>query len=372
MIGGRPREDALDALLSRALAQQALPRSLADDEFAALWDRAEAHSVDLLLAAAVREGSGVPLHVREEATKRLAAAKLVEQLRYAELRGVLGAIAGIDTLLLKGAALAYTLYPEPHLRPRLDLDLFVRADDVAAADRVLAEGGYAPQPPAALADAQRGYARIDHSGLHHYIDLHWGVTSLHPFAAVLPFDSAWASSVPIEALGSTARTLAYPDALLLACVHRVAHHHDSASLLWLWDVHLLAGRLAPAEWGTLVRTARETRMRAVMMRGLDLARSRFGTEVPTAVLEQLLTTDQKEPAARFVGGVRLIEVAAGELGAMRSWSDRLRFVRQNLFPPPSHMRATYNGWPAVLLPLMYLARVVRGGRRWLRRPRGSG
>jgi len=45
--------------------------------------------------------------------------------RVVELREVLAALAGagLPVLLLKGAALAYTLYPEPHLRDRSDTDL---------------------------------------------------------------------------------------------------------------------------------------------------------------------------------------------------------------------------------------------------------
>ena len=41
-------------------------------------------------------------------------------------------------LLLKGAALAYTLYPEPHLRERCDTDLLLPSrEDAERAGRVL-------------------------------------------------------------------------------------------------------------------------------------------------------------------------------------------------------------------------------------------
>ncbi len=66
-------------------------------------------------------------------------------MRAAELREVLAALAGagLPVLLLKGAALAYTLYPEPHLRERCDTDLLLPSrDEAERAWRVLQTLGY--------------------------------------------------------------------------------------------------------------------------------------------------------------------------------------------------------------------------------------
>lgn len=43
----------------------------------------------------------------------------------------------VDFLVLKGAAWAHTVYPEPHLRQSGDIDLLVKQEDQAAAGRVL-------------------------------------------------------------------------------------------------------------------------------------------------------------------------------------------------------------------------------------------
>ncbi len=52
--------------------------------------------------------------------------------------------AGIDLLVLKGAALAYMLYPQPLLRPMRDIDILVRAADVYRAYALLPEIGFTP------------------------------------------------------------------------------------------------------------------------------------------------------------------------------------------------------------------------------------
>ena len=56
--------------------------------------------------------------------------------------------AGIDALVLKGAALAHLVYPQPLLRPMRDIDILVRAEEVYRAYELLPEIGFAPPPGA--------------------------------------------------------------------------------------------------------------------------------------------------------------------------------------------------------------------------------
>jgi hypothetical protein len=54
---------------------------------------------------------------------------------------------GIETFLLKGAALAHLVYPEPGMRPMKDLDFLVRPQDARSLELVLVNLGYQPSPP---------------------------------------------------------------------------------------------------------------------------------------------------------------------------------------------------------------------------------
>ncbi|GAG77142.1 unnamed protein product, partial [marine sediment metagenome] len=53
-------------------------------------------------------------------------------LRKHDLLALLQALeqAGLSVVLLKGGALAYTHYPEPHLRARVDTDIFIDSADI--------------------------------------------------------------------------------------------------------------------------------------------------------------------------------------------------------------------------------------------------
>src|SRR5205814_1722191 len=50
--------------------------------------------------------------------------------------------AGLEPIVLKGAALAYTAYPEPALRTHSDIDLLLGPDELPLASDVLAEAGF--------------------------------------------------------------------------------------------------------------------------------------------------------------------------------------------------------------------------------------
>ena len=297
--------------------------------------------------------------VRQAAARELPAARQLSVICDAA-RG-----AGIDLLLLKGAALAYTHYSKPWLRPRNDVDLFVRVADLARAEAVLVSLGYRrePEADAELWTGQRHYAKATAAASVH-VDLHWRVANPLAFAHVLTFDEVWPRSVEVPTPGPIARTLSPPDALLLACVHRVAHHRDRVSLLWLWDIHLLASGLSDDGWRHFVDVAASSRMQAVCARGLALAGEYFGTALRGGAFEAAAASTG-DPAEAFLReGMRPVDVARADLAALSDWRQKLALVREHLCPPMTYMRDRYSGCPRVLLPLAYVHRIIRGAPKW--------
>lgn len=363
-----------DEQLCAVLGGRGPGRRLSEEDFNALWERACAHDVDVLLAAAcLRLEDHIPADASRQVAGRLADAELRDLLRCRELCRIAAnfAAVGVDVLLLKGAGLAHTVYPAPQLRPSRDIDLFIRRESLDAAERALAACGYTRlrEPDTALASTQSHYGRMDGSGVHHFIDLHWCVANPRSFADALSFDEAWRGSIVVPAIEPVARTLGLSDALLLACMHRVAHHQDAPDLLWLWDIHLLAGSLTADGWAAFLRRAERARMRAVSLRGLVMARDRFATCIPADTLERLGANGQAEPAARFIGGdLRIVDVVRADLWATRGLRRRASLLREHLFPPREYMRAVYASCPPALLPIAYVDRIVRGAPGWFRRP----
>jgi hypothetical protein len=360
-------------MLRKVMTEECVPETgLSSVEFDALWKFATTSRVHLILGSKLLERETlIPVERRQAVVECLRHAQVLELLRRRELCRIVAAFhaADVPMLLLKGAGLAYTVYAAPHLRPACDIDLFVAPDTLASAENALSDSGYRRrlEPDVELASGQRHYDRDDPLGKQ-VVDLHWRVSNVHLFAGMLSFEQAWESSVAIPRLGQAARTLGRIDALLFACVHRVAHHYDDPDLLWLWDINLLCRDMTDDEAGAILKRAALAHVCSVIARSLTLTRAAFGTVVPIGLLERLDAAGRSEDAAHFIGGhVRQMDVLRSDLaaGSMRS---NLRLLREHLFPPRVYMRRTYAGWPTVFMPVAYLHRICRGAPKWFVRP----
>ena len=336
------------------------------------------HGVLPLLAPRLHEAKALgewPASIREPMVDAARHEVVVESLRRRELQRLAVALAGANVrpLLMKGAALA-SLYPG-RLRPRRDTDLLVRGRDLTKATRALHALGYrrSVQTPGELVMPQMEVVRTERPGIRHVCDVHVKIANPQVFAEALSYDELNTSAVNVPGLGAGTRALGSVDALLLACIHRVAHHHDREKLLWVYDIHLLVSGMDTRTLEQFASRAAEKQITAVCRRGLSLAQHWFHTDVPIEVMGALASAGLAEPSAAFVGGrLRGVEVMWSDLKAIGRWRDRWRLVREHLFPPASYMRQRYGVSNALLLPVLYMHRGVRGACVWLRRPHCAG
>ena len=314
-----------------------------------------------------------PPAIREPLVQAARRQVWVETQHRSELEQVLSALATLDVpaLLMKGAALAYLYYPDPCLRPRYDTDLLVRKDDMPAVTRVLQASGYRRSNLTSgdLVMPQRQFVRDDRHGLVHAYDVHWKMAIPVPFADLLSWDDVAARAIEISALGGHARTLSRVDALLLACIHRVAHHHDDAErLLWLYDIHLLAHDMARESFEQFVELAAQKQIRAVCAEGLTLAQHWFNTRLPAQVMHTLAAGAAEPTRVYLDGRLRKVDVLWSDLMALGGWRARWQLLREHLFPPAAYMLERSGVSSRLVLPALYASRIVRGAWRWFRRP----
>jgi hypothetical protein len=207
-----------------------------------------------------------------DAAIRAAAADLVA---VDELRRVLEALAHQDVpaIVMKGAHLAHDVYPRSDLRPRVDSDIFVREASRAQADDVLERLGYVRsiQVSGEFVGHQQQYVKRFDTAPVHCVDLHWRLANPQVFADAVSFDEMWSRVVDLPRLARAARAPSRAHSLLIACVHRVAHHNDSPRLIWLYDIDRLARRTASAEWEAFVVLARARDVATVCRRSLTRA-----------------------------------------------------------------------------------------------------
>lgn len=338
-------------------------------------DAAAAHRCRPLLAWRLRASGELPMWprtVRDGLAVAERAEAALEIFRQRELSRILRAFAAaeVPVLLLKGAALAYSIYPEPWLRPREDTDLLVEGGDASRAGELLMSLGYhaALMQRGELVTNQRLHVRTEASGLRHDCDLHWKIANPVSFAKLLTPAELMRGAEYASLGGVEARCPRRAHALLLACWHRASHHYDSPNLLWLYDLHLLVEGLTDADAADVLAVARETRTTDVCGRGLQLASERFKTRLPSALtdLKAPNTTTRSGAPVYLRPDARRVDLLAADLRSLPRWGQRVRLVREHLFPPADYMLGRYPGSTRLRLPALYLWRIARGARSWFR------
>jgi hypothetical protein len=196
--------------------------------------------------------------------------------------------AGVETLTLKGIALAQTVYPEAGSRPMADIDLLVRPAERAVALEVLRGLGY--RTPGAAADhhaASRSFAELVRDGT--LIDLHWHVARYLRFEGVVQVDhdGLWRRARPLVTPAGRSLALCAEDLLLHLILH-LTLGSDFARVLWYADIDAVVRRYADElDWGRLVAEAERWRICALAGWTLGVIRESFDTPLPLGLLERL-------------------------------------------------------------------------------------
>jgi hypothetical protein len=310
-----------------------------------------------------------PADVRDAFARLGYAAAARELLRQRSIVSVLGALASaaIRPILLKGTPLAYSVYDVPSTRPRGDTDLFIPPDQVEACRLTMTALGYVT---VVKCDGEHlfhqfEFGKTDDFGLDHAFDFHWKISTQSVFADLLSYDELAADAVDVPALGPHARAPGPPHALLVACVHPVMHHRNAATLLWIYDIHLLVSRLAAADLDCFIDLAIVKKVAAITAQQLGLARSLFDTPIPDSALARLRASAMSEASAAYLRpNRRWRDELASNIHGLPHWQGRIRLLREVLFPGRSYMVQSYGLTRGALgtaaLPALYLHRIVSG------------
>lgn len=269
--------------------------------------------------------------------------------------------ACIDVTVLKGAALARTVFTPPSLRHCHDLDVWVPERDVPPAVSALAAHGYA------LAARPGTTTRVRHAkGLP--VSLHTQLVA-GPYCG-MPVDEMRERRTVVDGASGAWRALAPPDMLAHVLAHAsTASRRPHAN--WVVDAHRVGTRLTARDWETFADVVARAELAlpvAVLLRYLAGA---LAVPVPTTVLDQL------DAAADRIGGAALVAAIdgawLGRPGGIRAmfarsgWRSRIAVARCLLAPPPQYLRALRGPMGrarlAVEYPVRPLRLVVRAVRR---------
>lgn len=317
------------------------PLELSAEQWPALRSRMFGGNVPGALAAAVGAGDVVlDEPMRTELFDQMVI-RLVNDLRAesecVRVTQLLGC-AGIETVVLKGLAVAHLDYPDPSLRSTTDVDLLVRAEDMERATELLAEAGFRRDLP----ERRRGFDRRFAKDVTLYgprrveVDLHRTLLR-GPFGAAIDLDELWASQEALDVEGLPSRRALDKPSRLLHAAYTVAVADARPTLANLCDVALLAAD-PEMDWGLVQERAVRWRAGEVVRDAVHAATQTTGLPAAACALtaadpsaghwRRLYTSGGGSLVATTIGTTR----ALGPMGA-------IRYLRDLAFPGRAYMRA---------------------------------
>ena len=204
------------------------------------------------------------------------------------------AARGITVVPFKGLTLAQTAYGDIAARECGDIDMIVRRDDLARARGVLQADGYecATDDAAKASDPTEAFNLYIKRTRGVTVDMQW-VMADGSFAFRLDRARFWQRLTTLRISGAEVKALAPEDLLLVLCVHGAKHVFEQ--LKWIGDVAELLHRHPNFDWVYFERTAREWSCWRMVLVGLTLARTLWGTHLPARV-ERAIMDDREVPA----------------------------------------------------------------------------
>lgn len=203
---------------------------------------------------------------------------------FAALARALAALAraGVEPIVLKGPALASTIYPTRELRPFGDLDLLIRQDALDRADAALRALDYAPytNEPTEVDGFHRVYAQ---DGRDAVVELHTDLLQLGLPTACGAALWERAERWDLAEWERPALLLGLEHQLLHLCVH--LHLHGYRRLIWFVDLaRLLRLRGAMVRWDELWVLAHADGVTLSVRHALLLARELLDAPLPAEAL----------------------------------------------------------------------------------------
>lgn len=274
---------------------------------------------------------------------------------FAELRDILTAFraGGVEAIVLKGAALAETVYAHIGLRPMCDIDILIKPENGNAVGVILAGLGYRPAPnnPAA-------YIKTD--TLPVMVDVHTALAHLDRGEKI----RVWREAKDAVIAGVPARILSCEDTL----VHIISHMSCSHGVVlekWLRDIDRVARHYQrEIDWKAVIARLDQCRLAAPALYIFARAAREFHTPLPLWVHTELKSKDKNPFHAFFFSLILSRKQPIRYLDYLlpvvmtKGFFNKVKFIFRWLFPPTSIIKNRFGISHPILIPLCRAGRIL--------------
>lgn len=272
--------------------------------------------------------------------------------------------SNVRIIVLKGQAIARTVYSNPALRSSADIDLLVYPENMAKIREILEKMGYT------CLDKQfdrhwGGYNEevfFGKNNLNIPVETHWMLYPFYQLNRFIDVETLFQHSIKIESKYLTFETLDYIDSLIFTAMHMIYKHNGDIQLNWIIDISLLGKKLSsPDDWVELQRRCTSQRALLAVENALLMAQLWTDFKIPVGFEDfSKWPEPSKEEKRNFQYAINQDTIGLFKLifPDNAGLSEKMRILYRLIFPAPAlmGMNETSKWW---FLPVQYI-------KRWLR------
>jgi hypothetical protein len=280
------------------------------------------------------------------------------------------ALHNIQVIALKGIYLSEWLYQDIGLRQFSDIDILVKKEDGERCLSILAGLGYTPESENESEFEKKldivHYTPMVLSGVavEVHIKLHQGIEKYD-----LNVGSLWKNAVPATINTNDVLVLNINDLLIHLCIHLDRHFHQGhVQFTGFNDITNLIGKQGGTfNWSEFIAACRSYNCEEVVFTYIILVNKYMHALVPADIIQQyghLLTKSDEMLFCKYLNGyvgfTSGMPKHVGNLYYLNSFSDKVRYVWEILFPTKQFMIDKFNIKHPALLPFYYPFRYYMG------------
>ena len=211
---------------------------------------------------------------------------------YDELKNLLKLFrqAGIEVVILKGAAYIETLYKNIGLRPMSDIDMLFRESQLKKVRTILLQHGYTQN------DRWFEQLKVHAHHLVHFIDhnkniveVHWSI-GMYDQLFNIKMEEVWGRTKTINIEHEKMSVLSPEDMVLHQCGHIFIQHCGKISLINLCDLSETIKQNNSLDWHLILKNSLQYKLGNLIYCGLYLVHKILETDIPPFIFENLKST----------------------------------------------------------------------------------
>lgn len=296
-------------------------------------------------------------------------AKIKESFGEFEIEKLLKTLSkeNIDFVVLKGWALANTLYSSKVHRQRSDVDLMVKTDDIDRIRSIFNNlGFFNPRgwEPSAISK-QISFRKNIARGVTIDFDIHLMLTNNPKTAELITFEEATAIPKVLEVDSTKINCINYELALIHASLHLLQHHADgdNVKLIWLYDLHLLIKKISNKSFIKLIQ---KKKLNKVIIEALHKTKMYFPSDNLNLLQSEIDPQKGYELDDLLLAKTNKATMLVRRLKSLTTIREKFNFLLETLIPPKAEIYSKYGKEAKVPLIFLYIYRAIKGLLKFLR------